>query len=85
MKNQLIDLNNHLFAAMERLNDEELAGEKLKEEIERCKTITGLAQNIIGNARVVLDAHIAVKEYGIGTALPLIGSLGNEPGKGAGK
>lgn len=58
MKNSLSDLNNHLFAQLERLNDEELKGEELQKEISRSKAITGIAQQVISNARLVLDAEI---------------------------
>ena len=56
MKNTLIDLNNHLFAQLERLSDEELKGEALSEEIDRAKSISVIAKTIIDNGSLVLDA-----------------------------
>ena len=58
MKNKLIDLNNHLFAQLERLGDEDLDQENLEKEIERSKAITSVSKEVISNARLVLDAHI---------------------------
>lgn len=57
MKNKLIDLNNHLFAQLERLSNEELKGEQLIEEISRSKAVTQVSSQIIGNANVVLKAE----------------------------
>lgn len=57
MKNTLIDLNNHLFAQLERLSDEDLKGEELESELKRQKGITEVARNIVDNAKVVLDAR----------------------------
>ena len=57
MKNTLGDLNNHLFAELERLSDEELKGEDLKEEIMRAKSVTEIASRIIDNANTVLEAE----------------------------
>lgn len=55
-RNTLGDLNNHLFEELERLNNEELAGEKLETELERAKAITSVAQQIISNANTILQA-----------------------------
>lgn len=57
MKNTLIDLNDHLFAQLERLSDEDLKGEELESELKRQKGITEVARNIVDNAKVVLDAR----------------------------
>lgn len=54
-KNTLSDLNNHLFAQLERLSDEEITPEELKKEMDRAKSINGIAKNIIDNAKTALD------------------------------
>jgi hypothetical protein len=63
MKNTLGDLNNHLFAQIERLGDEDLKGDKLTEEIERAKAVTQVATQIISNGKLMLDAIKAKEEY----------------------
>lgn len=62
MKNKLIDLNNHLFAQLERLSDENIMGEKLSEEIERSRAIGLTARSIIDNARLALEAQKALSD-----------------------
>ena len=63
-RNTLGDLNNHLFAQLERLNEEDLAGEELEKEIARSKAIVGISNQIINNANVVLKAKTVELEYG---------------------
>ena len=55
-KNKLSDLNDHLFAALERLNDENLSQDEIQMESIRSQAIVGVANEIIGNARITLDA-----------------------------
>ena len=77
MKNKLTDLNNHLFEQLERLNDEDLKGEGLNEEINRSKAISDIATNIIKNGQLTLDAYELAAEYGVVNKRELVRLIGN--------
>jgi len=66
MRNTLGDLNNHLFAQLERLGDEDLSSEKLTEEINRAKAVSDIATQVIANGSLVLKAKTFLHEYGNG-------------------
>lgn len=52
MSNRNIEgLRNHLFAQIERLGEEDLSGDALKEEIRRGKAISKLSSSIIDAAK----------------------------------
>jgi hypothetical protein len=56
MKNRLSDLNNHLFAQLERLSDEDLTPEQIDQEAKRGEAIVGIADQIIRNAALQIQA-----------------------------
>ncbi|UNJ22080.1 hypothetical protein [Microcystis phage vB_MweS-yong2] len=64
MKNRLSDLNNHLFAQMERLSEEGLSPEKVAQEAERGAAIVAVADQIIRNAELQLKAVALLAEHG---------------------
>jgi len=72
-KNKLADLNDHLFLQMERLNDIDLKGDALKEEILRAKAVSGIANQVINNARVCIDGMKAFNEGLIKNAPRMLG------------
>ena len=75
MKNTLTDLNNYLFEAIERLNDDELTDEQLDKEIKRGEAVQKIAKTIIENGSLTLQAKKHLDEYGQGekVELPMLG------------
>lgn len=64
MKNTLNDLNNYLFAEIERLDDESLTEDQLFKETRRAKAIANVSSQIISNANLQLKAIQTSLEYG---------------------
>jgi len=75
MKNKLSDLTDHLFAQIERLTDEGMSAEQIDAEVKRSGAVVQLADKIVGNARLQLDAAKIYAEHGdrIMPMLPQIG------------
>lgn len=64
MKNTLVDVNNYLFEAMERLNDDSLSTEELEKEMNRVDAVTKVAKTIIDNTNLALNIKKHLAEYG---------------------
>lgn len=64
VKNTLNDLNNYLFAEIERLDDESLTEDQLFKETRRAKAIANVSSQIISNANLQLKAIQTSLEYG---------------------
>lgn len=64
MKNKLSDLNNHLFAQLERLGEEGLTSEQIADEVKRSEAISDVADQIIRNADLQLKAIKIVADHG---------------------
>lgn len=58
----LTDLNTHLFAQLEKLGDEDLKGDELKQELVRSKGMTEISAKIIEGGRLMLDAQIKIDD-----------------------
>jgi hypothetical protein len=69
-RNKITDLNDHLFAALERLNDEEIKGEQLTEEIERAKAIATIGAKVIETMKVQTEMFSTLIENGYHPVVP---------------
>lgn len=65
MKNSLSDLNNHLFAQLERLSDEDLTPEQLETEAKRGAAIVAVADQIVRNAGLKIQAAKILSDHGL--------------------
>lgn len=63
MKNKLSDLNNHLFAQLERLSEEGLSAEQIAQEVTRADAIVGVAEQIVKNADLQLKAVAILAQH----------------------
>lgn len=64
MKNKLADLNNHLFAQLERLSEEGLTSEQIIDEAKRTEAVVSVADQIIRNADLTFKAATLVANHG---------------------
>lgn len=74
-RNRMSDLNDHLFAALERLGDEDLTAEEIAAEAKRAEAIVAVADQITENAKMQLTAAKLYAEHRelVLPHLPMIG------------
>jgi hypothetical protein len=64
-RNKITDLNDHLFAQLERLGDEDMTAERLDIEQRRTKAISEISRQVTNVASLVFKTAIAVSEGNI--------------------
>lgn len=64
-KNKMADLNDHLFAQIERLADEELTAEQIEQEVKRGGAIVAVADQILRGAALQIQAAKILSDHGI--------------------
>ena len=70
--NNLVELQNKLFEAMEWLQDREVEGDKLDEEIKRQLAFNELAKTAVANAALILKCTNDLTGLPASDELPLI-------------
>lgn len=68
MKNTLTDLNNALFEAIERIQQDDITDEQLDREIRRAEAVSDVAEIIVRNGELALKTMMHLNEYGYGAA-----------------
>lgn len=73
--NNLQDLNGILFRQIERLDNSDLTDDEFQREVGKSEAIVKVANVVLANARIALDAQKQFDEYGTGRTvdIPLLG------------
>ena len=74
-KNKMSDLKDHLFAALERLGDENLTADQIATEAKRAEAIVGIADQITEAAKMQISAARLFAEHGA-AVLPHLPQIG---------
>jgi len=72
MKNLLTNLQDHIFMMIEKLNDDELVGDSLAEEIKRSLAINELAKTAVANGALMVKAADTLYGLPVSDDLPLL-------------
>lgn len=78
-KNTLLNLNDHLFEQLERLNDDDLSDAELDREIKRAKAMSTISKEIVNAGALLLAAQKTNNDYEFKGTIPrtLIGDNTN--------
>lgn len=72
-RNKLLDLNDNLFEAMERVLDADLSTPEGQKELEMGKTVADIGAVIVNNAKIVLTVQRLYEDGRINDPKLLIG------------
>jgi len=54
-RNKISDLRDHLFAALERIDNDELTAEELQKELQKADAVAQIGSVIINSAKIEVD------------------------------
>ena len=54
-RNKISDLRDHLFASLERIDDDSLTLEQIRAEVDKAKAVAQIGSVIINSAKVEID------------------------------
>lgn len=78
-KNTILDLNDILFAQIEKLSDDDLRGQDLNEEVNRSRAMAAISKNIISNANLAFNVVKHRENFGDEEIPSLL--VGNDPSR----
>lgn len=65
MKNNLSDLNNHLFLTLETLEDDKMTDKRLEKELKKAQAICSISSQILKVASVQISAIKTAEQCGL--------------------